>query len=105
MNMQKLIIFGRATKDAVLVKAKSGNDFASFSIAVNRYRGKDAESETTYYDCILFGEGRIQPATDKIQKGDLVVIEGRPQAEGYLDKEGSAKANLKVIVEEWQVLK
>lgn len=103
--MQKLILFGRATKDAVVVESKSGNDFVSFSIAVNRYRGKDTETETTYYDCILFGENRIQPAAEKIKKGDLVVVEGRPQAEGYTDKEGNSKANLKVVVEEWQVLK
>lgn len=105
MDMQKLILVGRATKDAESIAAKSGKNFAVFTVAVNRYLGKDKGEEATFYDCIVFSEKTVEKAAEKIRKGDVVIVEGRPEAEAYLSKENEAKGQLKVIVDDWQVLK
>src|SRR5689334_2704305 len=104
MNIQKLILLGRATKDAEAVQEK----FIAFSVAVNRYVGKpktkDREQEVTFYECLSFGK-EVSKRAALIKKGDLIVVEGRPEVEAYLSKEGEAKATLKVLVDDWQVLK
>ena len=105
MNMQKLILLGRATKDAELVDAKSGKQFVAFSLAVNRYLGKERGEETHFYDCVIFPKKDAAEKAEKIKKGDLVAAEGRPEAEAYLSKEGEPRARLKVIVDDWQAIK
>ncbi len=105
MDVQKLYLVGRATKDAEAFDAKSGKKFAVFSLAVNRFLGKEKEPEVNYYDCILFNEKVVAKAIEKIKKGDKLLIEGRPEAEAYLSKDNEPKAKLKVFVDDWQVLK
>lgn len=105
MDMQKLILVGRATKDAETISSKAGRDFTVFSIAVNRHlKGKDAE--TTFYDVVAFGtEDRVKKAAEIIKKGDRMLVIGRPEAEGYASKDGEVKARVKVIADEWNALK
>ncbi len=107
MDMQKLLLVGRVTRDAEVISAKSGKDFVSFGLAVNRYITKDKEvsQETTFYEVLSFGENKVKAAEEKVKKGDLVFLEGRPEADAYLGKDGTAKASLKVFADNWQVIK
>ncbi len=105
MNMQKLILLGRATKDAELIDAKSGKQFAVFSLAVNRYLGKERGEEVQFYDCVVFSKKDVEKAGTLIKKGDLVAVDGRPEAEAYLSKEGEPKARLRVVTDDWQLIK
>lgn len=105
MNYQNITLLGRATKDSALVSSKDGKQFSAFSVAVNRYMGKDQDSQAQYYDCLVFGEKQASNAYNKIKKGDIVTLWGRPETEAYINKEGEPKANIKVIVDDWQVLK
>jgi len=103
--MQKLLLVGRATADAEVVKAKKGDSFISFSLAANRYLGKEKGDEVQFYDCLIFGKGRTEIASTQIKKGTLIFLEGRPEAEAYLSKAGEAKARIKVMVDDWQLVK
>ena len=105
MNMQKLLLLGRATKDAELIEAKSGKPFVAFSLAVNRYLGKERGEETQFYDCVIFTKSDVEKAATTIKKGDLIALDGRPEAEAYLTKEGEPKATLRVVTDDWQVIK
>lgn len=105
MNMQKLILLGHATRDAENKEAKSGKDYATFGMAVNRYLGKEKGADTTFYECIVFGKKQVEKVAEKIKSGDLVLVTGRPEAEAYLSKEGEAKSKLTVFVDDWQALK
>jgi single stranded DNA-binding protein len=105
MDMQKLILLGRATKDAEKIASKSGKGFAKFGMAVNRYLGTDKGSEVTFYECLVFGDKHAEKAAESIKKGDLLTLDGRPQAEPYLSKDGEAKAALTVVVNSWSLLK
>ncbi len=105
MNMQKLLLLGRATKDAEIITSNAGKDFGVFSVAVNRYLGKEKGNEPTFYECVMFNASRTEKLVEQVKKGDLIIVEGRPEADAYLSKEGEAKSKLKVIVDDWQVLK
>jgi single-strand DNA-binding protein len=106
MNMQKLLLLGRATGDAELVDAKNGKPFITFSLAVNRYLGKEKGEEAQFYDCMIFGKKEsMKKGVAQIKKGAMLLLDGRPEAEAYLSKGGEAKAQIKVMVNEWQLLK
>jgi single-strand DNA-binding protein len=105
MDMQKLILVGRAVKDAETFDTKKGKKFAVFTLAVNRYLGKEKGQEATFYDCVMFNDKTAEKVTERVKKGDVVLVEGRPDAEAYLSKENEPKAKLKVIVDDWQALK
>ena len=69
--MQKLLLAGRATKDAEIIEGKKGN-FAIFSIAVNRVTSKDGEKgkEVSFYDIVCFGEERAKTVETFVKKGE-----------------------------------
>lgn len=104
--MQKLLLAGRATKDAEIIEGKKGN-FAIFSIAVNRVTSKDGEKgkEVSFYDIVCFGEERAKIVETFVKKGDLLFIEGRPEIEVFTGKDKKPKAQFKVIADQWQVIK
>ncbi|MBL8015298.1 MAG: single-stranded DNA-binding protein [Candidatus Doudnabacteria bacterium] len=117
MDIQKLTLLGRATRDAELIEPKAGNQFAVFTIAVNRplphkeskEKGKkeaaEQEEATTFYDLVCFGVDRAKIVENRIKKGDLVWAEGRPEVAAYLSKDGEPRANLKLVVDSWQSLR
>lgn len=104
MDMQHLIVFGRAVKDSELLESKKGKKFAVFTVAVNRYLGKDKESEVTYYDCLCFLPS-AEKLVEKVKKGDRILVQGRPEAEAYTNKDNEAVGKLKVIVDSWDAVK
>lgn len=104
MNVALIFLAGHATKDAEVLKSKKDTEFAKFSLAVNEYIAKTKEEKVTYFDIIVFGKNAAKVA-EHVKKGDSVVVNGRPEANAYLSKDGEAKASVTVIADSWQVLK
>ena len=102
MDLQQLLLVGRATKDAEVLESKEGKTYGKFSMAVNEYRGKDNEEGTSFYNILVFN--KTAPNIDKIQKGGMVMIQGRPSVDPYLSKEGEPKASLVVFADKWKKL-
>ena len=103
MYLQQLLLLGRATKDAEIMESKEGKKYARFSVAVNEYMGKQKEEKTQFYNVLIFN--KTLEKADIVKKGDLVMIEGRPDVDAYLSNEGEAKANLIVYTDKWKVIK
>lgn len=103
--MQQLLILGRATKDAEVKDSKEGKKYARFSVAVNEYWGEKEQKEerTTFYNVLVFNKSLDR--ADLIKKGDLVMVDGRPDVDPYLNNDGEAKANLIVFADKWRVIK
>ncbi|MBN1916127.1 single-stranded DNA-binding protein [Candidatus Dojkabacteria bacterium] len=114
MYLQQLLLVGRATKDGKVHNSKKGKKFGTFSLAVNRYIEKadnkkgsskeEKKEETTFYEIVSFGK-KGEAVSERIRKGELIVVTGRPAAEAYLSKDGEAKAQLKVVARDWYVIK
>jgi len=102
--MIKLQIIGSLGKDCV-TKEVNGKNVINFSVAHSE-KWKDAQGElkekTTWVEAAYW--------TDKtglvpyLTKGKLVYIEGTPEADAYLDKEGKAKGTLRLRVATVQLL-
>ena len=70
MDYQRIILLGNTTADAEVKQAKSGAQYAQFSVAVGK--GKD---ETIYFPVTLFGES-AEAAGQMLTKGTRVLVEG-----------------------------
>ena len=103
MSMQQLIVLGRAVKDGEVLASKEGKNYGKFSVAVNEYLGAKKEERTSYYNVLVFN--KTHDKTDKIKKGDYVMVEGRPETDAYINNDGEAKANLVVFANRWKLLK
>lgn len=120
MDTHILIFTGRAVKDAEILESKNGNAYAKFSIAVNEFyrteqkdaKGKGAkasdtagkektEHDVTYYDCLVFGDKMTKAVGEKVKKGTLMFIEGRPEFGAFLTKNNEPKPDITVIVNNW----
>lgn len=102
MDLQQLMLLGRATRDSEQLSSKEGKKYAKFGLAINEYRGKDREEKTTFYEILIFNKSAEK--SDKVKKGALVMIHGRPEVDAYLSKTGEAKANLVVFADKWRVI-
>lgn len=104
MSHHQVTLVGRATADTKLIQPEGKREFASFSVAVNNYLGKDKPEDTTFYECLVFGKKQVQAAGEKVRKGDMVMVTGRPSISAYLTKKQEPKSSVKVMVTNWQSL-
>lgn len=86
MSINKVILVGRISNDITVNKSQSGTSMCNFSIAVDRYMGKDKEKATDFIRCTAFGStadvlGRYAG------KGKQVAVEGNIKTGSY-EKDG-----------------
>ena len=101
--MQQLLLLGRATKSAEFLLSKEGKKYAKFSLAVNDYSRNNQEAKPCFYNVLIFNKS-LEKA-EKITKGDLILVDGKPTINAYLSNEGEAKANISVFANRWKLLK
>ncbi len=68
----------------------------SNTLAVNHWRGRDKERETTWWDLLAFGKTAERLA--EIPKGTHVVVEGNPEVVQKEGRDGKPKKYAKIIV-------
>ena len=96
--MNKWIGAGRLTKDVELQTAKTGTEFAKFSVAVNRRKDKNGETKADFVDCTVFGKQAAFVAK-YFQKGDGIVVEGRLESDTYDAKDGTKRTRWAITVD------
>lgn len=92
--MLKIVGFCRLTRDPVL-KEVGNTHVANFGVAVNEVYKKengDKVNTTHFFECELWGAG-AQTFHKYLHKGDLVMIEGRPKYDTWVDKESGKNRN------------
>lgn len=105
MNIQTLFLLGHATKDAESIASKKKTKFTKFTIAVNEFNSKTKEEKSSFYDVLVFGK-QSDTAFEKVKKGDMVMVFGKPETDAYISKiTNEPKAQVTVTAENWKVLK
>lgn len=88
---------GNLTKDPVM--GKSGDiQYCNFTIAIN-----NRSNEPSYVNVVAFNK-QAQACGDYLQKGSQVMVKGIPDVDPWIDKEGNARANLKIKAKEVEFL-
>lgn len=100
--MNKLIISGHLTKDAEFRTSTTGKPMLYFTVAVNEGYGDN--KEVLYFSCGLFGARATEKLAGVLTKGVLVNVDGRVNLNIYQKKDGTSAANLKVLVNDVEIV-
>jgi single-strand DNA-binding protein len=104
MNLNKIFLIGRVTKQPEKRTMPSGSAITTFSIATNRvWKDKDGtkKEETEFSNCTAFGKTAETIATDVV-KGQEIMVEGRIHTSQWVAKDGNKKYSTGIIVESFQ---
>src|ERR1700687_2739377 len=97
MNLNKVMLIGRLTRDPEMRYTPSGQPVTSFSIATNRYTGGpegEKREFTDYHNCVAWNVGRRNLAEimgQNLKKGSLVYVEGRLQTRSWEGQDGQKR--------------
>ncbi len=101
-GFNKVILMGNLTRDPELRTTPSGQNVASFSLAVNRtWRNANGEQQEAvdYIDCSAWGKpGEV--ITQYMQKGRPILVSGRLQQRSW-EQDGQKRSKVEVVVEDF----
>jgi len=100
MDLNKIILIGRLTKDTELKMTQSGINVAKFSLAVNR-KYKEQE-EVSFFNCVAWGRlGEI--IKQYTCKGQQIAISGRLKQDRW-ERDGKNLSSINIVVEDFQFI-
>lgn len=86
--LNKQIVMGRLTHHPELKSTQSGVSVCNFSVASDDdVKRSDGTRDTDFVDCVAW-RGTAEFVAKFMQKGRLIVVEGRPKMKRYEDKDG-----------------
>jgi single-strand DNA-binding protein len=106
MSFNKVIIVGNLGRDPELRYTAQGTPVCTFSVATNeRRKDKNGEMQdhTTWFRITLWNR-QAETASQYLQKGRQVYIEGRLRVEEYVDRDGKPRHSLEVHATEMQFI-
>ena len=99
--MNKVIIIGNLSKEVELRYTKNGTAVATSSIAVNTRNGNN--EEVCFIDITFFGK-TAEIASQYLNKGSKILVEGRLKLEQWTDQNGTKRSKHSVTVEKVEFL-
>src|SRR5215831_10399919 len=105
MNLNRVTVAGRLTRDPEVRYTTSGTAVAEISLAVSRFYKDQAgqtKDETDFIDLTAFGRS-AEVMQKHLHKGNPLFVEGRLKLDQWDDKQtGAKRSKLKVIAESMQ---
>ena len=101
-KMNKVILMGRATRDAETRYSQGENPMAisRYTLAVDRRRSNNSEEQTAdFINCVAFGRAG-EFAERYVRKGTKLTVCGRIQTGSYTNKDGVKVYTTEVVIEE-----
>jgi single-strand DNA-binding protein len=105
MNLNKVFLVGRLTRDPETRALPSGKSVTNFGLATDRYfidKAGQKQQQTEFHNIVLFGR-LAEIAAQYLSKGALVLIEGRLQTRSWKDSSGNQRSRTETIAEKIQL--
>lgn len=105
MNVNKVILVGRLTRDPEVRNTPSGQSVATISMATNRFwkdKSGQRQDKTEYHNIVLWGR-LAEIAGQYLSKGQETYIEGRLQTRKYTAKDGTERRVTEIVGENMQL--
>lgn len=106
MSFNRIIIVGNLGRDPELRYTAQGTPVCTFSMAINdrrKDRNGETQDHTTWFRITLWHR-LAETASQYLQKGRQVYIEGRLRVEEYVDRDGKPRHSLEVFATDMQFL-
>lgn len=105
MNLNKVYLIGRLTRDPETRALPSGQSVTSFGMATDRFftdKSGQKQQQTEFHNIVLFGR-LADIASQYLNKGSLVLIEGRIRNRTWKDSSGNQRYRTEIIGERIQL--
>jgi single-strand DNA-binding protein len=105
MNVNKVLLVGRLTRDPEIRNTPSGQTVASISMATNRFwkdKNGQRQDQTEFHNVVLWGR-LAEIAGQYLTKGQEAYIEGRLQTRKYTAKDGTERRTTEIVAENMQL--
>lgn len=97
MDINKLVIIGRLTKEPELRTTTGGKSLCKFSIAVNGYK-----DEVGFFDCIAWDK-TAETIAKYVRKGQRIGIDGSIKFSSW-ESDGKKRSKVEINVDRFQFL-
>jgi len=107
MNLNKVYLIGRLTRDPEIRVMPSGQQVASFGLATDRFytdkTSNQRQQKTEFHNIVMFGR-LAEIASQYLKKGALAMIEGRIQTRDWQDAAtGQKRYRTEIVAETMQL--
>lgn len=105
MNVNKVILVGRLTRDPETRSTDGGQTVTTISIATNSFwtdKSGQKQDRTEFHNVVLWGK-IAEVASKYLVKGQEAYIEGRLQTREYTSKEGLDRKVTEIVAESLQM--
>ena len=105
VNLNKVFLIGRLTRDPESRTLPSGQLVASFGLATDRFftdKSGQKQQQTEFHNIVLFGR-LAEIASQYLTKGSLTMIEGRLQTRTWQDASGNKRYRTEIVGERIQL--
>jgi len=105
MNLNKVFLIGRLTRDPQVRALPSGQQVCSFGLATDRFftdKSGQKQQQTEFHNIVLFGR-LAEIASQYLTKGALTMIEGRLQTRTWQDSNGNQRTKTEIVAERMQL--
>lgn len=106
MNLNKIFLIGRLTRDPESRALPSGQAVSNFGLATNRVwtnqETNEKQEQTEFHNIVAFG--RLADICNQyLSKGSLIMVEGRIQTRNWQNQDGDTKYRTEIIAESMQM--
>lgn len=104
MNLNKVYLIGRLTRDPELRTTPSGQPVASFGLATNRVwndKNGTRQEDVQFHNIVVWGR-QAEITNQFLAKGAMALIEGRLQTRSWQSKEGQNMKTTEIVAEKVQ---
>lgn len=105
MNVNKVLLVGRLTRDPELRTTPSGQTVTSIGLATNRFwkdKSGQRQDKTEFHNVVLWGR-LAEIAGQYLTKGQEAFIEGRLETRSYTGKDGVERKATDIVAENLQM--
>lgn len=105
MNLNKVILVGRLTRDPEARSLPSGQPVASFGLATDRFfvdKSGQKQQQAEFHNIVMFGR-LAEIASRYLTKGSLAMIEGRLRTRNWQDASGNQRSKTEIVAERLQL--
>ena len=101
MSINRVVLTGRLTRDVELKATSTGNNVASFTVAVDGFtkdQNNNSVNQASFINCVAWNN-QAKFVSTYCKKGSLVALEGRLQSRSYDRKDGTKAYVTEVIAD------
>ena len=101
--INRVVLVGRLVRDPELRKTNSGTSVASFTVAIDNWRGQNSEKSTSFIPCTVWNQA-AENLYKFTKKGSLIGVDGRLMQRSYKKNDGTNASVVEVIADTVQFL-